>query len=56
MVFDLIHHGDLADGNISDFLFFIPQIQHAAFYINDIAAKRRVCAARNIDLFAKQLF
>ena len=56
MVFDLIDDRDLVDSNIRDLFILVTQIKHAAFYVNDIAAKCGICTARNVYLFAQQLF
>lgn len=53
MIFAFIDHRDLVDRNIRDLVVLVTQIQHAAFYIDHISAKRGVSAARHVDLLAQ---
>lgn len=56
LILDLVNNGDLVDRDIRDPFVFVPQIQHAVLYINDVTPKRRVRSAGHIDLLSHQLF
>ena len=52
-IFAFVYHRNFIDRNIRNLAILVAQIQDAAFYIDDIAAKCGVGPARNVNLFAK---
>ena len=52
MIIAFIDNRDLIDSDIRDLLVLVTKIKDALLHVDDIAAKRCIRAARDIDLLA----